>query len=290
MFPIWCCGGCDFGPAGPADLELEHVFRLYSDDDRLEEQLSLINAARSPAGPFSGGAGPTAVSSAQRRRYGRNRRSNASMPSPTQASRSSCSTSWPTAANPAPSKMEGPCWSAKHGHSVPLTRKEHYGGILHVIRRIKECHPHVTIECHDRVTGGATDFLPLYYQHGAAFGLYVPPSRRRRPYHRQSALEAVLLGHAALPTTEGLLRPRPIRRNRLPRARPLRRRRLRCALVLQPHRPPVDRTITAAAGDLGVTAVHTARGAEATLADEAVTVTVDIPAMAAVIVEINVPD
>jgi hypothetical protein len=57
-----------------------------------------------------------------------------------------------------------PCWSAGHGHSVPLTREEHAEGILSVIRAVKARFPGLTIEAHDRIGGG----LPLYYQHGPA--------------------------------------------------------------------------------------------------------------------------
>ncbi len=59
------------------------------------------------------------------------------------------------------------CWSAEHGHSVPLTRREHAEGILHVVHRVKQRYPDVMIEAHDRIIGGANDYLPLYYQHGS---------------------------------------------------------------------------------------------------------------------------
>jgi hypothetical protein len=54
------------------------------------------------------------------------------------------------------------CWSAEHGHRVPLTREEHAEGIMTVVRAIKSEFPAVTIEAHDRIAG---EFLPLYYQH-----------------------------------------------------------------------------------------------------------------------------
>jgi hypothetical protein len=57
-----------------------------------------------------------------------------------------------------------PCWSAEHGHRVPLTREEHAEGIMTVVRAVKSRFPDLTIEAHDRIGGG----LPLYYQHGPA--------------------------------------------------------------------------------------------------------------------------
>jgi hypothetical protein len=60
----------------------------------------------------------------------------------------------------------GPCWSAGHGHQVPLTREEHAEGIMTVIRAVKAEFPALAIEAHDRVGGG----LPLYYQHGSVHG------------------------------------------------------------------------------------------------------------------------
>jgi hypothetical protein len=57
-----------------------------------------------------------------------------------------------------------PCWSAGHGHTVPLTREEHADGIMSVVRAVKTRFPGLTIEAHDRIGGG----LPLYYQHGPA--------------------------------------------------------------------------------------------------------------------------
>jgi len=58
------------------------------------------------------------------------------------------------------------CWSSQHGHEVPLSRLEHTKGIMNVITAIKKRYPHVIIECHDRISGGLQDFLPLYFQHG----------------------------------------------------------------------------------------------------------------------------
>jgi hypothetical protein len=55
------------------------------------------------------------------------------------------------------------CWSAEHGHSVPITREEHAEGVMTVVRAIKSAFPGVTIEAHDRIAG---EFLPFYYQHG----------------------------------------------------------------------------------------------------------------------------
>ncbi len=61
---------------------------------------------------------------------------------------------------------ESACWSSEHGHSVPLTRRDHAEGILAVVREIKRRYPHVVIEAHDRISGGLNDYLPLYFQHG----------------------------------------------------------------------------------------------------------------------------
>ncbi len=55
------------------------------------------------------------------------------------------------------------CYSAEHGHQVPMTREEHAEAIMTVVRAIKSEFPRVTIESHDRISG---EFLPLYYQHG----------------------------------------------------------------------------------------------------------------------------
>lgn len=61
-----------------------------------------------------------------------------------------------------PTSQVATCWSADHGHSVPLTREEHAEGIMDVIRAVKAQFRDVSIEAHDRIGG---EFLPLYYQH-----------------------------------------------------------------------------------------------------------------------------
>jgi hypothetical protein len=60
---------------------------------------------------------------------------------------------------------ESPCWATDHGHSVPMTLEEHAAGIDEVIRRVRAAHPDVVIESHDEITGGAGDYVPLYFQH-----------------------------------------------------------------------------------------------------------------------------
>jgi hypothetical protein len=63
------------------------------------------------------------------------------------------------------SPPESECWATDHGHSVPMTLEEHAAGINVVIRRVRAAHPDVIIEAHDEITGGAGDYVPLYYQH-----------------------------------------------------------------------------------------------------------------------------
>ncbi|MBX3069250.1 MAG: hypothetical protein KF883_01980 [Thermomicrobiales bacterium] len=58
------------------------------------------------------------------------------------------------------------CHDPSHGHPVPLTRQRHAEGILEVIQAVKETHPQVLIEAHDRINGGLQDYHPLYFQHG----------------------------------------------------------------------------------------------------------------------------
>lgn len=58
------------------------------------------------------------------------------------------------------------CHDPSHGHLVPLTRQRHAESILEVIQAVKETHPQVLIEAHDRINGGLQDYHPLYFQHG----------------------------------------------------------------------------------------------------------------------------
>jgi hypothetical protein len=58
------------------------------------------------------------------------------------------------------------CYDPTHGHSIPLTRQEHADSLLEVIQAVKETHPQVIIEAHDRINGGLQDYHPLYFQHG----------------------------------------------------------------------------------------------------------------------------
>jgi len=54
------------------------------------------------------------------------------------------------------------CFSKEHGHEVPMLRKTHAENIFRVIQNVKEKHPHILIEAHDR---GVKPRHPLYYQH-----------------------------------------------------------------------------------------------------------------------------
>jgi hypothetical protein len=58
------------------------------------------------------------------------------------------------------------CYDPTHGHAVPLTRQEHADSLLEVIQAVKQTHPQVVIEAHDRINGGLQDYHPLYFQHG----------------------------------------------------------------------------------------------------------------------------
>jgi hypothetical protein len=58
------------------------------------------------------------------------------------------------------------CYDPSHGHPVPLTRQQHSESILEVMQAVKETHPQVLIEAHDRINGGMQDYHPLYFQHG----------------------------------------------------------------------------------------------------------------------------
>ena len=63
---------------------------------------------------------------------------------------------------------EGPCWDPAHGHPLPLTmrgaRRRHQ---LCSRARSTKTIPHVSIEMHDQVMGGAPyRYVPLYYGYG----------------------------------------------------------------------------------------------------------------------------
>jgi hypothetical protein len=58
------------------------------------------------------------------------------------------------------------CHAPDHGHPVPLTRQQHADGVNTVIKAIKDTHPQIIIEAHDRISGGMQDYHPLYFQHG----------------------------------------------------------------------------------------------------------------------------
>lgn len=58
------------------------------------------------------------------------------------------------------------CHAPNHGHPVPLSRQDHADGVNAVMQAVKDTHPHVIIEAHDRIAGGMQDYHPLYYQLG----------------------------------------------------------------------------------------------------------------------------
>ena len=63
-------------------------------------------------------------------------------------------------------RWAGACWDASHGHSVPLTRREHAQAYYNHIARIKAVRPDVLIEAHDAIAAGAPKaYLPKYYGH-----------------------------------------------------------------------------------------------------------------------------
>jgi hypothetical protein len=59
-----------------------------------------------------------------------------------------------------------PCMDPGHGHQVPLSRQAHAESVLEVVQAVKDAHPDILIEAHDRINGGMQDYHPLYYQHG----------------------------------------------------------------------------------------------------------------------------
>jgi len=63
-------------------------------------------------------------------------------------------------------RWPGSCWDTSHGHSVPLTRREHAQAYYNHIARIKAVRPDVLIEAHDAIVAGVPKiYLPKYYGH-----------------------------------------------------------------------------------------------------------------------------
>jgi len=63
-------------------------------------------------------------------------------------------------------RWPGSCWDKSHGHSVPLTRREHAQAYYSHINRIKAVRPDVLIEAHDAIVAGVPKiYLPKYYGH-----------------------------------------------------------------------------------------------------------------------------
>ena len=61
------------------------------------------------------------------------------------------------------------CWDPQHGHSVPAGCEEHVQATSRLARMIHQEYPHVLIEMHDQVAGGAPIRpTPTYYGHGQA--------------------------------------------------------------------------------------------------------------------------
>ncbi len=61
------------------------------------------------------------------------------------------------------------CWDPNHGHQVPARREEHAQGMCRLARMVHAEYPHVLIEMHDPMVGGARErYAPTYYGHGQA--------------------------------------------------------------------------------------------------------------------------
>ncbi len=62
---------------------------------------------------------------------------------------------------------QGVCDDPAHGHPVPFTKEDHMRANLDLARRIHEKYPHVLIEMHDMMMGGACPRnTPVYYKYG----------------------------------------------------------------------------------------------------------------------------
>jgi len=61
----------------------------------------------------------------------------------------------------------GECWDKSHGHSIPLSHREHLGAILSIAQRVHAEYPLLMIEQHDPMTGpGTPRYTPTYFMHG----------------------------------------------------------------------------------------------------------------------------
>lgn len=61
----------------------------------------------------------------------------------------------------------GPCWNPNHGHSVPLTKEEHFCANIKLAQLVHSKYPDVLIEMHDMLTGGSpARIVPVYYKYG----------------------------------------------------------------------------------------------------------------------------
>jgi hypothetical protein len=60
----------------------------------------------------------------------------------------------------------GECWDKSHGHSLPVTHREHLDAILKIQQKVHEEYPDVLIEQHDPMTGpGMPRYTPTYFMH-----------------------------------------------------------------------------------------------------------------------------
>lgn len=67
--------------------------------------------------------------------------------------------------------FSGECWDTTHGHSIPLTHRDHLAAILSITQRVHSEYPDVLIEQHDPMTGpGTPRYTPTYYMHGKPGG------------------------------------------------------------------------------------------------------------------------
>jgi hypothetical protein len=58
----------------------------------------------------------------------------------------------------------GPCYSLRHGHSIPSTREEHANTLIELAQRVRGKYPSTFIEMHDPVTGPSSiHYTPTYY-------------------------------------------------------------------------------------------------------------------------------
>ncbi len=73
------------------------------------------------------------------------------------------------------SQYTGPCYDPSHGHSIPLTRREHVRGYYDLITAVMQQYPETVIEFHDPILGPSADrYTPIYFCHAhpATFELW----------------------------------------------------------------------------------------------------------------------